>query len=172
MGGHIAMTYAALYPAEVKSLWLLDPGGIWSAPKSELAQMMTKTGQNLLMAKSEDEFALILPFVMHKPPFVPGPLLNVMARQRMKNYEARGADFQTDKGTDSAEGRVKGLNTPTLIVWGKEDRVINVATAEILHRLMPRSQVIIMPAIGHVPMIESPRQAADDYLKFRASIRQ
>jgi pimeloyl-ACP methyl ester carboxylesterase len=35
---------------------------------------------------------------------------------------------------------------------------------------MPRSQVIIMPAVGHLPMIERPRQSADDYLRFRAAL--
>jgi pimeloyl-ACP methyl ester carboxylesterase len=45
MGGHIAMTYAALYPEEVKSLWLLDPGGVWSAPKSIVQTALETTGQ-------------------------------------------------------------------------------------------------------------------------------
>jgi pimeloyl-ACP methyl ester carboxylesterase len=65
-----------------------------------------------------------------------------------------------------------GLKTPTLIVWGDKDRVINPATAEILHKMMPRSEVIIMSGIGHVPMIEQPRKSAEDYLKFRASLDQ
>jgi pimeloyl-ACP methyl ester carboxylesterase len=58
-----------------------------------------------------------------------------------------------------------------LIVWGDQDRAIHVATAEILHKLMPASQVIILPGIGHLPMLERPRQTADDYLRFRASLQ-
>jgi pimeloyl-ACP methyl ester carboxylesterase len=73
---------------------------------------------------------------------------------------------------DSAEKYVTGLKTPTLIVFGEKDRVINPASAEILHKLMPRSEVIIMPGVGHVPMIEQPRKSAEDYLKFRASLDQ
>jgi pimeloyl-ACP methyl ester carboxylesterase len=68
------------------------------------------------------------------------------------------------------EKRVKGLAIPTLIVWGEKDRVFNVATAEVLHKLMPRSQVIIMPNVGHLGMIERPRQSAEDYLRFHASL--
>ncbi len=46
MGGQIAMTYAARYPAEVASLWLLDPSGVWSAPKTEFMKTIAKTGRN------------------------------------------------------------------------------------------------------------------------------
>lgn len=168
MGGHIAMTYAALYPAEVKSMWLLDPGGIWSAPESDLDKML-KNGDNPLIAGNEDEFARIFDFVMSKPPFIPRPILNVMARERIKNVELEKKIFKEIKA-DSAEKRIAGLKTPTLIVWGDEDRAINVKTADILHKLLPNSQVVIMKGIGHLPMIEAPRAAARDYLKFRAGL--
>jgi pimeloyl-ACP methyl ester carboxylesterase len=171
MGGEISMMYATLYPDEVKSLWLLDPGGIWSAPASELGKVITTTGENPLMARSEDEFAKIFAFVMADPPFIPRPMLNVMARERIRNYELEKRIFK-ELTADSAEKYVTGLKTPTLIVFGNKDRVINPATAEVLHKLMPHSEVIIMPGIGHLPMLEQPRKSADDYLKFRAALDQ
>jgi pimeloyl-ACP methyl ester carboxylesterase len=169
MGGHISMMYAALYPGEVKSLWLLDPGGIWSAPLSELGNIVTKTKENPLMARSEDEFAKIFTFVMTDPPFIPRPILNVMAQERIRNYDLEKRIF-LQLSADSAEKSVTGLKTPALIVWGDKDRVINPVTAEVLHKLMPLSEVIIMKGLGHLPMIEQPRQSADDYLKFRAGL--
>jgi len=169
MGGHIAMMYAVLYPDEVKSLWLIDPAGIWSAPPSELRDIIVKTGKNPLLAKSEDEFAGIFAFVMSDPPFIPRPILNVMAQERIHNYELEKRIFK-DLIAESAEKYVTNLKNPTLIVFGDKDRAINPATADILHKLMPRSEVIIMKGLGHLPMIEQPRQSADDYLKFRAGL--
>ena len=166
MGGYISMMYAALYPDEIKSLWLIDPSGIWSAPPSELREIIAKTGQNPLMAKNEDEFAKTFAFVMTDPPFIPRPMLNVMAQERIRNYELEKRILK-DLSANSAEKYVTGLKTPTLIVWGDKDRAINPATADILHKLMPRSEVIIMRGLGHLPMIEQPRKAAEDYLKFR-----
>jgi pimeloyl-ACP methyl ester carboxylesterase len=165
MGGHISMMYAALFPNEVKSLWLIDPGGIWSAPPSEFHEIIAKTGGNPLMAKNEDEFAKIFAFVMADPPFIPRPILNVMAQERIRNYELEKRIIK-ELTADSAENYVKGLNTPTLIVFGDKDRAINPATADILHKLMPRSEVIIMKGLGHLPMIEQPGLSAKDYLKF------
>jgi len=146
-------------------LWLIDPGGIWSAPPSEFREIIAKTGENPLMAKNEDEFAKIFAFVMADPPFIPRPILNVMAQERIRNYELEKRIIK-ELTADSAENYVKGLNTPTLIVFGDKDRAINPATADILHKLMPRSEVIIMKGLGHLPMIEQPGLSAKDYLKF------
>lgn len=169
MGGQIALSYAALHPAEVKSLWLLDPAGIWTAPESELQKIIRETGRNPLMVKSEDDFVEVIAFVMSDPPFMPRPMLDVMAQERIQNFALEERIFEQIKA-DSVEKRVSGMVTPTLIVWGGNDRVINVATAEVLHKLMPNSKVVLMPGIGHLPMLERPEQSAEDYLRFRASL--
>lgn len=169
MGGEIALSYAALHPQEVKSLWLLDPGGIWSAPASEVRKIIEQTGRNPLLVKTPDEFASLLQLAMSKPPFMPRPILDVMAQEPIQNYELSERIFKQIV-EDSIENRVKGLAMPTLIVWGKEDRVINVATAEMLHGMMPNSKVLLMDGIGHVPMLEVPKQSAEDYLQFRKSL--
>ena len=167
MGGHIALSYAALHPTEVTSLWLLDAGGVWTAPESELQKIARESGRNPLMAKSEDEYAGIFRVVMSDPPFVPRPLLNVKARERIENFSLEERIFKQIR-SDSVEGRITGMITPTLIMWGANDRAINVATADVLHKLLPNSQVVILPGIGHLPMLERPRQSAEAYLRFRA----
>jgi pimeloyl-ACP methyl ester carboxylesterase len=169
MGGQIAMTYASLYPNDVVSLWLLDPAGIWSAPPSELVNRVTTSKRNPMLIKSEEEFAQLISFVMTDPPFIPPPVRDVLARERINNYDLETRIFEQIRA-DSVEARVSGLATPTLIVWGDEDRAINVATADILHKLMPNSHVIILHGVGHLPMLEQPRQSADDYLRFRESL--
>lgn len=166
MGGQIALTYAALYPDKVESLWLLDPAGIWSAPESELQRIYRETGGNPLIAHDEDEFAAVFDFVMSKPPFVPRPVLDVFARERIANVELEKRIFAEITG-DSVEARVRGMKTPALIVWGTEDRAIHVETAHVLHELLPNSEVIIMEGYGHLPMIEAPMRTANDYRAFR-----
>lgn len=166
MGGQIAMTYAALFPGEVESLWLLDPAGVWSAPKTAFQTVYAETGRNTLMAKNVDEYAAVLKTVMLDPPFIPRPIMNVLARERISNYALEERIFQ-QIATDSVENRASHISIPTLIVWGENDRVLSVAAADHLHRLMPRSKRIIMRNTGHLPMMEQPKQTARDYLEFR-----
>ena len=164
----IAPDHIGFGPEEVKSMWLLDPGGVWSAPESDLHKKL-KEGVNPLIAKNADEFARIYHFTMSKPPPIPRPILDVMARERIDNIELEKKIFQEIKA-DSVEKRIAGLKIPALIVWGDEDRAISVETAPILHKLLPDSQVIIMKGIGHLPMVEAPGATARDYLKFREGL--
>ncbi|HJV87663.1 MAG TPA: alpha/beta hydrolase [Noviherbaspirillum sp.] len=170
MGGQIALAYAATYPDEVASLWLLDPAGVWSGPKSELANTILSGGRNRLIVRNEDEFAELFHFAMSDPPFVPRLFLKALAKERIRNADLEERIFQ-QIATASVEQQIKGLRTPALIVWGAEDRIINAGTAEVLHQLLPRSTVIVMPGTGHMPMLEKPRQSADDYLRFRAALQ-
>jgi len=169
MGGQIALVYASLYPGEVSSLWLLNPAGIWNAPASEVAKTIMETGRNPLLVRNEGEFEKLIDLVMSEPPFVPRSILHVMAQERIRNVGLEERIFM-QIATDSVEKRVTDLGTPALIVWGEHDRVIHVGTAGMLHKLMPRSQVIVMPGIGHMPMLERPQQSTQDYLKFRTSL--
>ena len=164
MGGHIAMAYAQEYPGDVASLWLLDPGGVWSATPSELAKIVESTGRNPLMARNADEFAEVFAFTMADPPWIPRAMLDVMAAGRAENFELEAKIFEQIR-LDKLEERLRaggGLATPSLIVWGREDRAIHVDTAEVLRGLLPKSRVVILDEIGHL--------SAADYLAFRAGL--
>jgi pimeloyl-ACP methyl ester carboxylesterase len=170
MGGQIAMTYAALYPAEVESLWLLDPAGVWSVPQREMEKFRKRTGRDPLLIRSGADLKQTLAFAMSDPPFIPQPIIDVMAQPRIKNFALEKRILE-QLHADAMEERVKGLATPALIVWGSDDRVLDVASAEVLHKLLPRSRVKIMPGTGHIPMLERPWRSAEDYFVFRASLR-
>ena len=171
MGGAVVLSYAAQYRNEVASLWLLDAAGIPEAPASELRKIIETTGRNPLLVANEDDFAHLFTFAMSEPPYIPRMMVNVMAQERIQNQAVERRAFE-QIATDSVTRQVHGLPTPTLIVWGDEDRLLHVGTAEMLHTLLPRSQVIVMPHVGHMPMIERPEQSAQDYLRFRAALQR
>ncbi|HEX7249926.1 MAG TPA: alpha/beta hydrolase [Burkholderiales bacterium] len=169
MGGHIALTYAALYPAEVKSLWLLAPGGVWSAPASELRRRIDATGRNPMIVKNEEEFAQLVAGVTAEPLPIPRRFLDVLAQERIANRELEERIFK-QVAADSVEQRVRGLAVPALVVWGAQDRVLHPGSAGILQMLLTRSEVVLMQGVGHVPMLEQPEKSALDYLQFRARL--
>lgn len=169
MGGHIALAFAARYPQAVKSLWLLAPGGVWSAPPSELAQMLKAGADNPLLVRSTEDFARTLAFTVARLPEVPMPYIQVMAKERIANHALEQRVYQQIKA-DPIEDRARTVKAPSLIVWGEEDRVLHPGAGPILQRLMPQAELIRMPGVGHLPMIERPQECAADYLKFRARV--
>jgi len=166
MGGGIAMSYAAQHPTEVASLWLIDCAGIAEAPPSELARILTTTGENPLMITKESDFPAFLKFVMSDPPYIPGSVMDVLARERIANQALERQVF-AQIATDSVSASIKGLATPTLILWGAEDRALSVGTVPVLRTLLPNARAVVMPHIGHAPMIERPKDSAEDYRRFR-----
>jgi pimeloyl-ACP methyl ester carboxylesterase len=121
------------------------------------------------MITRESDFPAFLGFVMSDPPWIPGPVMDVLARERIANLALERQVF-LQIATDSVSGAVKGLETPTLVVWGAEDRALSVGTVPVLQALLPKAQAIVMPHVGHAPMIERPKATAEDYVRFRATL--
>jgi pimeloyl-ACP methyl ester carboxylesterase len=169
MGGHVALTYAATYPKEVLSLWLLNAAGVWSAPPSELRKRIAEGGDNPMIVQDEDEFAELVSLVTARPLMIPRPFLDVLAQERIRNFALEERIFR-QLAADSVEERIRGLAVPTLIVWGQQDRVLHPASAGILQMLLVRSEVAMMREVGHLPMVEGPEACALEYLRFRSKL--
>jgi triacylglycerol lipase len=171
MGGAIVLEFARRYPERAESLWLLDPAGVGSAKESEMFRAYHEQGKLVLFSKTPADFAHVMSLVMSKPPALPYSVMHELAIAAAGNYALHTRIFR-DLTAETAhlERDVAGLATPTLIVWGMQDRVLDPSGAEILHRALPNSRITLMPGIGHMPMLEAPHQAAADYKKFRASL--
>ncbi len=62
--------------------------------------------------------------------------------------------------------QIKNIQTPTLVLWGEQDRLIPVASAYRFHRDLPNDTLVILNHSGHVPMEESPNESAMAVLNF------
>jgi pimeloyl-ACP methyl ester carboxylesterase len=170
MGGHIATTWAGKYPDEVSSLWLLAPAGTAAAFDSELRREFQKTGEILLVAKTPEEHARVRRFVMSHEPWLPYSLKRVLGERAAADYALHSRIFSALGKEQAVETLFTQIRSPALIVWGTEDRALNPKGADTLKAMMPGAQVILMPGIGHLPMVEAVRQSAEDYLAFRHNL--
>lgn len=62
------------------------------------------------------------------------------------------------------------VRTPTLILWGREDRFIPVASAGWYARQLPQARSVIYEGIGHLPMEETPDASARDVYAFLETV--
>ena len=173
MGGAISVAYAAKYPSEVKSLWLVDSAGFWSAGMHEALAGATLENNPLLINSNED-FYKMYDFVMYKPPYLPKSVKAVFAQERIANKELH-AKILEQIVTDNVEERAKIIaqyKIPTLVVWGEKDQIIKPETVKLIKEIIPQSEVIMMPEVGHVPMVEALDKTADDYKAFREKLNK
>jgi len=62
------------------------------------------------------------------------------------------------------------LQIPTLILWGREDRFVDMADGEWFARTIPGAKLAIYDGVGHLPMIEAPDLSAIDVREFLQSL--
>ncbi|HEY8467129.1 MAG TPA: alpha/beta hydrolase [Solirubrobacterales bacterium] len=53
-------------------------------------------------------------------------------------------------------GRIEGIAKPTLIVWGRNDRIVPPEDGLGYAQLLPGAQTVVMDGTGHCPMLERP----------------
>jgi len=171
MGGFIAAEYAATYPECVASLWLLDPAGTKVALETPLMRHFLATGRIPLLVPTMADYRELLNVATHRRSFVPHSVARVLARRAVADFELHTSIFrQIREESPLLEHILPTILAPTLIVWGAEDRVLNPAAAEVMATLIAGSQLIVMPRVGHLPMVERPRRVAIDYLAFQDAL--
>jgi pimeloyl-ACP methyl ester carboxylesterase len=170
MGGAITALYAATYPEQIKTALLFDPAGILEY-ESELFDLVV-AGDNPLIPSKPGDFERLMDFALEKKPFIPWPVLGVLEEQVLANQTIneviftaiRDANVEPDFRTTIAR-----IEDPVLVVWGKEDRVINYRNGEVFVNTIPGAQLKILDGIGHAPMIEVPEESARLFLEFAKS---
>ncbi len=170
MGGFIAAQYAATYPDAVQTLWLLDAAGCAAAQDTAIVRHYLASGELPLLVRSPADFDALFPAVMRRVPWLPHSLRHELARRAVADFALHTRIFREfGRESPTLEARYAAIRAPTLIVWGSEDRILSPAAAPVMAALIPRSEVVVMPDTGHLPMIERPRAVAVRYLRFLAS---
>ena len=104
----------------------------------------------------------MMAFVMEQPPFLPWPL-NRVSKQKMVDRLHKNKKIWQDisgKHNYDFKAMITNIRAPTLIAWGKQDRVLNYQNAYVFNQLIPNSTVHLFDKVGHAPMIEIPQQLA------------
>jgi pimeloyl-ACP methyl ester carboxylesterase len=50
------------------------------------------------------------------------------------------------------------IHTPTLLIWGKDDRITPPSVAKEFESLLPNTRLVMIPQCGHAPMMERPEE--------------
>jgi 2-hydroxy-6-oxonona-2,4-dienedioate hydrolase len=72
------------------------------------------------------------------------------------------------RGEDFIDDKVKTIKAPTLVIWGREDKLNPLAMAEAFARDISGAQKVIIELCGHVPQVEKAPAFNGALLKFLA----
>lgn len=160
MGGAIALRLAARHPGMAVSLVLIGAMGVHARP-SWLEQHIAETGRNpMISVRSRADYLAMMRIGMNKPPFMPGFVVSSLSRAFIRRA-AINEKVARDIGADLDQASIlAGVSCHVQLIWGSEDRISSVDNGRELHRLLKASQLSVMEGIGHVPMVEAPREAA------------
>ena len=165
MGGYIAAWLAAHAPQRISGLALFDPAGV-EAPETSDLQHLLEQGKNPFLVRSRADFQHFYSLTMAAPPWVPEAVLAAIAER----YQARRGQlariFAELQASPPMEPELAKIQVPTLLLWGREDRLLHPSSAQVWAKGLPQAQVQLWEGIGHMPMVERPVRSARLYQQF------
>jgi len=172
MGGFITLQCALITPERLRSITLFNNAGVEAKVKNALELGIDK-GENLLEITSEEDVKRVSSLVFHKKPWVPNAFKVTQYARAKRNKPILDKVF--DSLVDAIpegylDDQLKDVVTPTLIIWGRHDQIIDVSCAEKMKQAIPNNKVVIFEDCGHVPMIEKVSASAQEQLQFIQSL--
>jgi abhydrolase domain-containing protein 6 len=174
MGGNIAGAFAARYPEMVIGLWLISPLGVHGAEPSEMDRITIETGESPLIIERPSQFKVLLDLAFEDRPWLPKPVVHHHAQEAAARYNHDHwiySQLHTDgpqgpRPTTPLQPLLSGSAIPTLIHWGDKDRILDVSGAYLLADRMRFAEVLIMPGVGHMTMMERPEDSVNSFIRF------
>lgn len=147
MGGKVAVEYAVRYPDQVASMVLICPSGLSEGEELPIVDGVRRYG-----------VASIIESVFFDARHVEPAMVEFYQRQS-RNRRWRLGFAHTIRGTKDhcVRGRLADVKQPTLLISGREDRVVNGEQARSAAGVLPDGRFVMIPRCGHAPQIEKSR---------------
>ena len=171
MGGTIAGLYASLYFSDTQSLLLVDTAGVYATTKSPYLKDPSLL-RNFVVRKPGD-LKNVIKIAMQDAPFIPKDIFDgqekVMIGQAptMTILVEKLIELNKSYTPDSFATVVKSIEAPTLVIWGKQDQIVDVGVVpELMSSLKDKRPPVILDNVGHTPILEAEQLVVQAYLPF------
>jgi pimeloyl-ACP methyl ester carboxylesterase len=177
MGGFIASELAISEPERVDDLVLVSAAGItWARARREPAAMMARVGRAAAPFLLKVQTSGMRRRRLRRAAFQ-GVFFDPLSLRREMLWENFVPAMNSPGYFDAMSNlfgydirhRLEEIEVPTLIVWGRNDRVVPVPAAlSYKKRIGDNAELVIFDRCGHVPQIERPvrfNRVVEDFLK-------
>jgi len=162
LGGHVGLVYILNHPAKIKTLILTGSSGLF---ENAMGDSYPKRGDyEYIRAKTAETF--------YDPAVATKELVDEV-------FEITNSRIKVIKIIALAKSAIRHnlgdelgqIKVPTLLIWGKNDKVTPPFVAEDFHKLIPNSELAFIDQCGHAPMMEVPgtfNQILEKFLQAQA----
>ncbi len=149
MGGHIGLILTLSRPDLVKDLVLTGSSGLYERAFGD--SFPRKNDKSYIRKKAEEVF------------YDPAVATEELVDEVFSVVNDRSKGIKTVMLARSAikhnmEKELHKIQTPTCIIWGKQDNVTPPEVAVEMHRLIPNSELHWIDKCGHAAMMEKPQE--------------
>jgi pimeloyl-ACP methyl ester carboxylesterase len=169
LGGQIAVELGLAYPVWTRALVLAAPAGRFGAGVQAMRWAIGAAARPALLR-------VALPWALTR--CVHDPSSPVWEERRRILFERLVAEDYPGFAraiTRSLVGSIAAgrqplahLTQPTLLVWGRNDRLVSLSGSRRVLRALPHARLAVLERCGHLPMLEQPQQfnrAVADFLR-------
>jgi len=170
MGAGVALQMAVNYPQLVDRMVLVNGGGFRSANEAPRAGAPDWHARQISNAGTLAESREYLEKMYYNHSLITDQQVesNLILRLRSA-YTAESVQIANARGLGGVtEEEVRGIKTPTLLVWGANDKLSPPVNADKLNAAITGSRKVLIDKAGHYPFIEHPdqfNQAVREFLK-------
>lgn len=147
LGGHIALFIALKRPELLKTLILTGSSGLFE----------NTMGDNYPKRQNYEYIQRKTEYTFYDPDMADKSLVDMLYEIVNNNEKAmRVVAVARSAMRDNVENQLNQILVPTLLVWGKQDKITPPFVGEDFHKGIKNSQLFYINRCGHAPMMERP----------------
>jgi pimeloyl-ACP methyl ester carboxylesterase len=176
LGGGVALQYQFQFPGNVQRLVLVDSAGLGREMPLAMRLATVPVMGELMLSPSRAGMAFVLKQLVYDPAVITNDLIDLYFELNFSQGAAKTVlsvlrACATIRGgrADVLDPIIKNLDNikiPTLIIWGREDRLFPVGHACFAREKIPDSYLYILDQCGHMPNFERPEEFNSVVLNF------
>jgi pimeloyl-ACP methyl ester carboxylesterase len=161
MGGWVALKLAIEHPDAVNRLVVADAAGL---------KFQTNITVKSFLPATPEEFNAFMAMLTPRQYAAPYPVrrdfLNQVAERAWVTRRIFDS-FLTYQ--DVLDGKLQAVKSPVLVIWGKQEKLIPLATGEEMKRELPNASLLVCTDSGHLAVFECWNKLEPDVATFLLS---